>query len=549
MTDRSLHIDFSDMTTGMLVGADNLATPACFADNLTISPGFLIVHLFLTRPQMLTRLFLLLVSTIFGLAFALFPQTLFLNAGPGSTQPDASGLDVVELFPAPNAQTAPLTTTLRVVFSETIAVPSVHSQTLAAEGAMSGHGAGIMLISGTAMIVTPTQPFFPGEWIKVTLISGTLSVGGAQHSGSWVWQFKARAAGGHAYLYPQASVDPEPDRYVLALGDVDGDGDVDAALRADSTGLQIWTNDGSGHFAAAGVRLDLAGITAAAFADLNGDGSLDLFLTSSVSVIQQRNQVWLNNGQGDFALHWDIVKPPIASMALTLGDLDGDGDQDAFIGNDQFGTNRGNTVWLNDGTGTFVNSGQKLGISITRAVAAADLDLDGDLDVFDAVDGTFDSIWWNDGRGFFTGEEIETGFTSDVDLADLDNDGSLDLILQQYDGAAIWFNDGAGQFTDSGQILVGTWVGRNSAPGDYDGDGDQDIVQLDDHTIQLWLNDGSGQFGAPVYSSPVDCCPSLAAAVDLDGDADLDVFSLISGVKVWLNEPVFLNYLPAVARN
>jgi len=68
------------------------------------------------------------------------------------------------------------------------------------------------------------------------------------------------------------------------------------------------------------------------------------------------------------------------SLSVALGDLDGDGDLDAFVGN--FASP--NEVWLNNGVGIFSDSGQRLGISGNNAfsVALGDLDGDGDLDAF-----------------------------------------------------------------------------------------------------------------------------------------------------------------------
>ena len=67
------------------------------------------------------------------------------------------------------------------------------------------------------------------------------------------------------------------------------------------------------------------------------------------------------------------------SAAVALGDLDNDGDVDAFVAN---ALDQANRVWLDDGTGLFTDSDQNLGGFDTIALALGDLDSDGDLDAF-----------------------------------------------------------------------------------------------------------------------------------------------------------------------
>ena len=81
------------------------------------------------------------------------------------------------------------------------------------------------------------------------------------------------------------------------------------------------------------------------------------------------------------------------SNSVVLGDLDGDGDLDAMVGNYM----QPNTVWTNDGTGTFTDSGQALGNSGSFSVALGDLDGDSDLDAMVANSGAPNRVWGVDG--------------------------------------------------------------------------------------------------------------------------------------------------------
>jgi hypothetical protein len=83
----------------------------------------------------------------------------------------------------------------------------------------------------------------------------------------------------------------------------------------------------------------------------------------------------------------------VISFSVSLGDIDGDGDQDAFVTN----KNQANKVWLNDGSGNFTDSGQSLGSSYSYDVSLGDLDGDGDQDAFVAnYDGQPNKVWLNE---------------------------------------------------------------------------------------------------------------------------------------------------------
>ena len=73
-----------------------------------------------------------------------------------------------------------------------------------------------------------------------------------------------------------------------------------------------------------------------------------------------------------------------------MDDVDGDGDLDLVVGNEG-----PNTVWLNNGSGSFSDSGQALGSAITYGIALGDVDGDGDLDLAEGNGDSPERIWLN----------------------------------------------------------------------------------------------------------------------------------------------------------
>ncbi len=332
----------------------------------------------------------------------------------------------------------------------------------------------------------------------------------------------------------------------LALGDVDGDGDLDAVMPA-----RLFLNDGSGFFSDATSPLSPnPGLpTSIALGDVDADGDLDALigLTSYVGV---PDRLLLNDGSGGFIVATGQL-PPILDFteAVALGDVDGDGDLDALMGNgDLFGVGLGeqNRLYLNDGSGVFADATVKLPaiLDTTKAVSLGDVDGDGDLDALVGNGpykgpGELDRLHLNDGSGVFTDATPQLpgilDYTRGLALGDVDGDGDLDILTANYIGSStfaaldrLYLNDGSGAFTDSNaQLPPNGGETRAVAAGDVDGDGDLDALvlrsSLGGGPERLLLNDGAGGFSDASGQLPAVSGYSAAVALgDVDGDGDLD---------------------------
>ncbi|WP_202225617.1 FG-GAP-like repeat-containing protein, partial [Okeania sp. KiyG1] len=294
-----------------------------------------------------------------------------------------------------------------------------------------------------------------------------------------------------------------------------------------------WFNDGSGKFTDSGQSLGRSQGRGVSLVDLDGDGDLDAFVANWSN---QPNKIWLNDGSGKFTDSGQALGNS-SSQDVSVADVDGDGDLDAFVANQ----GKPNKVWLNDGSGKFTNSGQSLGNSKSLSVSLADVDGDGDLDAFVANYNQPNKVWFNDGSGKFTnsGQSLGNSASWDVSLADLDGDGDLDAFIPNDANQPnkVWFNDGSGKFTDSGQSL-GRFYSHGSSLADVDGDGDLDafVANRNKQPNKVWLNDGSGKFTDSGQS--LGNVTSLGVTLgDVDGDGDFDAFvaNYNQPNKVWLN--------------
>lgn len=315
----------------------------------------------------------------------------------------------------------------------------------------------------------------------------------------------------------------------LVAFDLDDDGDRDVAATSTSGTLAVWTDLAVHRSALFEDPPDVVGsadtLTDIEIADVDGDGDLDLLTSDFTTELV----AWRENTAGDGSA-WMIhpVRAAFVAHSVTSGDLNGDGFLDIVGAGDA-----SIRWWLSDGSDGWVENTIPTTQLLPRALAVADLDRDGDLDVVSAANNGAIDWYANNGLG---GSWIEgyVGSASvwDADsmaLGDIDQDGDIDVIVADYD-EVYWFPNQLDTHSNFGvEVSVATSLvnPRSIAVGDVDNDGDLDLVGLEegaDHVIWWENTAGDGSTWGPARAIAVGVSdPRSVQLADLDLDGDLDV--------------------------
>jgi hypothetical protein len=317
---------------------------------------------------------------------------------------------------------------------------------------------------------------------------------------------------------PLAFLDGVP-RGGLAAGDWDGDGWTDLAATMDaSPGIEqvlVLRNDGNGGgFAAAPYVLEAPAGDLRAL-DLDGDGDLDIAAGTSLP-----GTLLVNDGSGSFDAAPFML---VSSAAWTAADWNGDGRLDLGL---TTGLGIG-AVWIFFQTGSLeFSQGPSFFGVVPRAVAGAALNKDSRLDLL-AIDAQARMLLvaLQGEGGSFTDRRLPLeGMPLDLVAGDIDADGDTDVVMALA-GVTILENDGEGNLGPVRNLPVSAL--ETTSPTvegifleDIDGDSSMDIVGSAHGAVYVFRNAGRGAF-EPARRF-LGLAPRLAF-LDLDRDGDLDV--------------------------
>jgi enediyne biosynthesis protein E4 len=408
-----------------------------------------------------------------------------------------------------------------------------------------------------------------------------------------------------------------------ALIDYDNDGDLDVFLvqgaaldppgkggSSDMPTCRLFRNDTAINSAGrrqvrftdvtgeSGLALHTYGM-GVAVADYDGDGYMDLFVTSF-----GRDKLYRNSGKGIFTDVTDVagVSDDLWSTSAAFVDYDRDGHLDLFVANYLDFTVTGNKacqdsvgardycsprnyrpvpdrLYRNLGNGKFANVTESAGISKADGaglgVSIGDYNADGWLDVYVANDANANQLWINRHDGTFGDEGMLSGSAVNaagnpegsmgIASGDFDQDGDEDIFITNIIGETFAFyeNDGRGNFEDVRNKVglaapTAAFTGFGTDWFDYDNDGWLDLfvangavniieAQRGQPTPfrmknQLFRNSGKGRFeetsavAGPAFARAEISRAAAFGDVDNDGDVDILVTNNGGPVRLLLNQ-------------
>lgn len=272
-------------------------------------------------------------------------------------------------------------------------------------------------------------------------------------------------------------------------GDLDNDGDMDLYITSLNGSNKIFQNMGTRGFVnyssiSNGIGKENDRSNACILGDIDNDGDLDIFITNEYS----SNRLFLNNGAAIFkeVTETSGLSTIDGGMGCSFGDVDNDGDLDLYVGN----WSKKNILYKNlfkeKGKVLFEDITENSGVAgndfdKSNGVVFSDIDNDGDLDLFVSNRKTSNALYINDGTGIFKNKTdsligLDSLKSYGVVIADFNGDMLKDIYVSNV-GMNTFYLNNHNRFENKtlqyGAKIEGYSTG--SAVADLDNDGDLDI--------------------------------------------------------------------------